>query len=339
LRDAYASEKSPSGGNSDELIRLDTGDVYRWLEDEGHFVRSTDTAATKTALATPIAVLPATTASSSILSLEFCHICGLAHQVLSRDVTKQEADDTGIPAVGAAEVLAQASPIATLAFTCPVARSTPSAMPIVDVTQVLRIGGSTPDLCPRPYNPHAELLPTTPTDASTPSTDTLLNPRAIVASANPRLTVAVQRILRSAGVTSMVSGEDHMGPAVPTPKTRVQTEEELAPSALLAILLRPVVGELIRGGLRIAQQDAETAREMECDDREDGMTIQPASGQLLTPSHILRGLRDARPRPAAFLTYARLGVPVHGIDVTGAMGANQDAGSGPQAGRIKTEET
>jgi len=67
LRDAYM--KAISGYNHDRFPSLSTGDIYTWLADNGHFLRSSTTTAQK--------LPPTSNISSGPQQVQYCPVCGL----------------------------------------------------------------------------------------------------------------------------------------------------------------------------------------------------------------------------------------------------------------------
>lgn len=293
MRDAYEKDGSSLVDNQERLIPLDTADVYRWLEDEGHFVRAAANAKGKVVGPNECPSTPLADAIPSTIAVKPCHICGLSHQISTASTVKQEAESQELRSKDA----------------CPVLPWHRTKMPILDVAQAM---ASVLDLRNPPCNLHPSLLSVPPIGASSRYRD-LLRPRCLVASADPQLTLAVQRIVRFTEAASRNSADDHMGPAVSASWTRAEAEEQLAPFALLAHMMRPLVEELVGGAIHVAKLDEELVRETGQQVKGYPVRGQPRKIQVLTPSHVLRGL--ARTRSAAFLAFSRLGIETQDNDV------------------------
>ncbi|EIN12796.1 hypothetical protein PUNSTDRAFT_124482 [Punctularia strigosozonata HHB-11173 SS5] len=327
LRDAYQRDRSSSVDDRERLIPLSTADVYRWLEDEGQFVRAAATAKRK--MPGPNDGASTTPGATSIpaMSVQCCHICGLSHGISIASDVKQEAEcsDTMRGEVKPKELLPKP------AVACPLLPWHRTRMPILDVVRAM---APVLDFGDPPCNLHPNLLSVPPIEASSRCRD-LLHPRGLVASADPQLTLAVQRIVSFPEAASRESADDHMGPPVVASWTRAEAEEYLAPFALMAHLVRPLIGELVGNAIRVARTDEEVLKATGQRIGGSPVTGQPRKTQMLTPSHVLRGLTHTR--SAAFLAFSRLGIETQETDVTKDRFPNQDTGSGP-GDRIKTED-
>ncbi|KII86700.1 hypothetical protein PLICRDRAFT_55615 [Plicaturopsis crispa FD-325 SS-3] len=241
-----------------DQITLSTADVYRWLQDEGHFPRDDHP--------NDIATKAEISKQRRVLSFDgWCPACGLQY-LYHGEAVKAETPDGG-------------------SFACDIA-SIPRGPPLLDFNDFL----------------------TTPVTPSQPRTSTLhFDSTTLIATAEPSFITATRRIiapLKLSCFPSEIEGDDNF-PLEKLGSNKTNVVDNLAPYGLMSLLTRSFLEVLVKRGLAIAAQDASGAQE--------GRRRRRKS-QLLTPSHIIRGLGDisgvhASPtHQAALKCIARLGV-------------------------------
>lgn len=265
----------------DDLIPLEIADVFRWLEDEGHLARP----ARKTRIkATSPSVQTGPQLPNDPSSQTHCSVCGLLHFISMP--AKAEAGETAVKAEGDGQQQVQSSP----PDICPLTFLHPTGFPLLDATQFLHNGR--PERMP--YNLTPFLL-----NQPEPAQDKLATYRSrdFVEAVDPHLTMSIRKIVASIHDQPVDDTLFH------NQSSRDSVYDELAPFALLGSILKPLVARLVQGALEIAERDRifllGTGR------------VPPSSGpRLLTPSHVMRGLRRESGRDALFLAFSRLALPV-----------------------------
>jgi hypothetical protein len=153
--------------------------------------------------------------------------------------------------------------------------------------------------------------------------DSYLNPRkpwrstkSLVAMSDPDLTQAIREAVVALKLKSFRTTRRLPTSGLPLfpldekGSDMVEIQNQIAPYALLSVLTKVFIGVLVRGGISIADQDRVRAGRRK-------IRI-----QLLTPSHILRGLRRQAHNESHHLVLSRLGVPLNAIgpvDVKGSL--------------------
>lgn len=250
-----------------DAITLTTADVFRWLEDEDQFIR-------------PKVELPPTTGQELKLSppdaaAARCGVCGQPHPMTAAEPV--------IPADrlmdGTCEVLRQ----------CGHWR----AMPMVDVLQLFGYphththfnGGSVPK----------QVI------GGLANSGSSFSDCALVATAEPNSITSMRSMVQPLKLPTF----EDLSPRL---ASKSETERRLAPYALLATLTKSFVGSLVRNGLNVASLDASTSAMISSaslDIRGNRKSKSPCP-DLLTPSHIIRGLADVS-RDVRSVCMARLG--------------------------------
>ena len=283
---------STSPAERESAIPLSTGDVFRWLEDEGLFPRPVvDTSVRENAKKAQPVPTPAKPA--------LCSVCGLNHQPFystSAMKTELSTSTNGTPA------------------TCSLIHDMTNwhRMPMVDIRRPLNLPSSSINY--NSLNPHLiSPGPITTQDSThcTPAgslsiSQLLCSPHDLVAVANPEVIMAIREIVHSLRLSSFNRLSDNR-------VTKSEMEAEMAPFALLASLTQTFVHLLVRSGLDNANLDVSMATtKAKSQGRIVRKTKQPRD-RLLTPSHIIRGLTSSsvqRDRAAMSLCLARLGLGV-----------------------------
>ena len=288
-------------GEGEAPIPLTTGDVFRWLEDEGLFVRP---------MANTIVKIPAQevkAAKSGSAPTKplggWCPVCGLNHQpTVSPPTMKVEAafgTDAG----------------------CNIVHDLTNwhSMTIVDVRNPLALPSSSND---HHSNPH---LFSSGAFASTLSTSTqslpisplIYSPRHLLAVTHPDLTIAIRDIVQPLGLPCFrrLSPEGSLAPLSKCRGTKSQIEVQMAPYALMASFAKTFVHLLVRSGLDTANLDMSMATAKAKAEGRNARKAKPPRSRLLTPSHVIRGLTTSsvqrgRPLAATSLFLARFGLGV-----------------------------
>lgn len=292
LQDAYHRDL-PSDTEPD-LIPLTAADVHRWLETEGRFPRP------PRPKPAPAALAALTQPTPPVRS--FCPLCGAdAHE---RDpVIKQEA---GVKA----GVDAEAAPA------CPVypsgAGSEYGKLPLLDLRMLLRArqAALASDTFEALYGlPRALFIPRPATVV--PTLNRSLWTRGAVAAADPRLTLALRALIAPLRLSAFGHADTDDAARFPLARlgrTADDVDRALAPHALLALLLSPVVRQLVRGGVAALRTQSVPAAYVTS--RKRAPARRPA-GVALTPLHVLQGVCRATSEgsagPAMFLCLVRLG--------------------------------
>ena len=133
--------------------------------------------------------------------------------------------------------------------------------------------------------------------------------KSLVAMTDPDLTQAIREVvvalkLKSFRTNRLPTSGLPLFPLDEKGSDVVEIQNQIAPYALLSVLTKVFVGVLVRGGLSIADQDRV---------RSGRRKIRV---QLLTPSHIIRGLRRQAHNESHHLVLSclsRLGVPLNAI--------------------------
>jgi hypothetical protein len=214
------------------------------------------------------------TQSAPICSGTFCSGCGLDH-----DSTVKIDSPTDPPI-------------------CPIAHRQMMRLPIMEVTRLLS------------RSLHAR---TAEQEYSLPRSRGLTNnwelQRDLVAISDPLFTLAIHHLVSLLKLKTFPSAcsetlfpVSNLGPNV------AQINNRMAPFALLSIITGILIKRLVRGGLRVADQDFSIY---------DGR--RKTRARLLTPSHIIRGLYTIENR-ALLSCLLRLGLPLNLVAGFGAVG-------------------
>ncbi|KZT25417.1 hypothetical protein NEOLEDRAFT_1133801, partial [Neolentinus lepideus HHB14362 ss-1] len=264
--------------NKQGYITLTTRDVFCWLEDEGHFLR-------------PAVVVDQNTQDVLDKSKEavipqdvFCYACGFSIGLHEQLLVKSELTRNGT--------------------VCTIATGHADRMPIFDIRWLLDKVTALP---PPPDR--------TPTNVKIQSAD-------LVAAADAAMTMSIFRLLASRGLRG---GKDTYSKQ-PFDHTRLPLEQlgahknavekNLAGSALLAVLLKPLIRQLLGNAIRSMKKLDEIAPvQSQC----HGAGSRSRRVRCLTPLHVVQGLGTSAPcgiAESSSLLFGRLGV--------GFMNSNTD---------------
>ncbi|KAH7923356.1 hypothetical protein BV22DRAFT_1130736 [Leucogyrophana mollusca] len=273
LREAYEHRAKLSP--SIDAIPLTTGDVYCWLEDEGHFIRPSPGAQ------------PTVLDNRGVISTrspqdEYCSVCGIKRRLHPSFNVKSEFSSTQ--------------------FVCDIVTNHTIRPSYLDMNNlfngplegmIMRTNQASPG--PPPSSVQASLM-----QANYLSR---YSPRDFISIAQPAMTLAVRRTVRVLGLPSFT--ESTPGLLQLCSNTRTTLETHLAPYSLLAASVESLVAVLVRRGLDVAKHDVARALP-------EGR--KKAKSRLLTPSHIIRGLQSGitidPTQTAVLLSLARLAVPI-----------------------------
>ncbi|KAG6331932.1 hypothetical protein ID866_7158 [Astraeus odoratus] len=290
-------------------VQLTVGDVYAWLEDASLFPRLVSS------MTPPLEVKKRgkdkDKEGTPLIGDLPCAVCGVKRRLHPEYDIKPE---DGIHEW-------------TCSIVSPVDRARHSKLPFANLGVIFSRNELERALCnslPRPKDGNdvhdGQLSPATlPTFQYTP--------RAVIALSSPELILAVHRCagkIHLPHIPGPLLESDHRGFLAP----RATVENNIAPAALLAAILKPFVSTLIRPALEVAKHDVLVVTNA------NTLTSSSKSGRasrtkkvpfVLTPSHVLRGLqssftrhgaglssRDARSvttREAVALCLARVGLP------------------------------
>ncbi|KAI0720588.1 hypothetical protein C8T65DRAFT_293816 [Cerioporus squamosus] len=338
LREAYNNLVSQS--SDAELRPLTTVDVFRWLEDEGHFLRPDDARTARSRMQSRSS--RKRQRSSDPRGKDYCRACGLQR---AQHPTAQ-GDDVDIKP----SLTTRAPAHDTVLGLCTSFREGDDAStrpPLVDVDALLHSGTDGDRRSPLPYGFCSAIVAPRPRlpsicPAEDPSAS-CFHPEDLVAIADPKLTIAILRMTGLPVVQSKRQAHDrhsHTAPdraRSPRPERnasspssalsfpslttgllelqqpRASVIEHLGPSALLANVVKVVVRQLIARGVDSLRQDEAALRSVASGRHRHRESRDPTAApqRLLTPGHVVRGLvRHAQTDVSAaalLLSAARLG--------------------------------
>ncbi|KAJ7632610.1 hypothetical protein FB45DRAFT_912929 [Roridomyces roridus] len=288
LRDAYNTALAE--GLTEDVTTLTTADVFSWLHTNGYFPKSTVTLKQAQVIQT--------------FRGGFCHVCGLSNRLhgVNSD-PPQSVKPEARSSVGVAD-----------SFICHI---TPpelqtSRLPMVDIGQLFPL---------RPLPVTVPLLQ--PPELSGKVVTANWNSRApaLLATADPKLIDAVRELVSALKLSTFSSCTTASVPGFPSfpidptlPSTEIRSQ--LAPYAMLSLLIKPFVRGLVKTGLEAAARDRQRVM-----GQVDGRARRLPSvielyndrERMLTPSHILRGVVTGWKDEAGMATMGSLvrsGVPV-----------------------------
>ncbi|KAH9851828.1 hypothetical protein C2E23DRAFT_886352 [Lenzites betulinus] len=332
LRDAYAQliEEDHDPG----AVALTAVDVFRWLEEGGFFMRATPTGTLSEAQKSAKSSRRQRGARPGTLEGNtYCRTCGL-HRAFHPDVG---ADEDTKPAQVHVDIKPAALGAALERGLCTNFEgesATPTQRPIFDVGALIKY---TPDdtASPVPYGLSRTIfVAPSPSQGKALGPNPPASPADLVAVADPKLVVAIQRLTglpqplnRPADELAAPNGDISYTPFAQL--TRAETAAQLSPSAVLAVVLRPLVRHLVGRGVDALRQDEAALRVATGRHERARRATTATSGvarRVLAPAHVLRGVRAAGARAgttgaALRVCLARLGEP----------SASQDSGSAPGA--------
>ncbi|EIW59252.1 uncharacterized protein TRAVEDRAFT_71391 [Trametes versicolor FP-101664 SS1] len=295
LRDAYTrlSEQSPGT----DLIPLTTVDVFRWLEDEGFYPRASPTASLSESQKLARSSRRQRGAGAGAHDgTAFCRTCGL-HRTYHPNVADEDTKPVDIKPAMLGAALERGL---CMSFAGTGADAEPTRAPIFDVHSLLKFAPTSAEE-PAPYGLGRAIFVAPPqsgaqaeTPLGSPATD-------LVSVADPALVVAIQRLTslprrrRSAPALGHDDDVPVVAPALGSISTmaRSAAAAHLAPSALLAVVLKPLVRQLVGRGVDTLRQDEAALRVgTGRHERARRATTAVVEGprRVLAPSHVLRGV-------------------------------------------------
>ncbi|KAJ6491775.1 hypothetical protein C8R47DRAFT_1271517 [Mycena vitilis] len=305
MRDAYSD--AVLNGLTEDVTTLTTADIFSWLHTNGYFPRGTATLKKEQDL--------------QVFKTGMCRVCGLPYRLhsLSSDPTSQPrpltgVDDTFVCQIAPAEWQMQCMPMIDVSRILP--RRTQAASPAAQSTLIVPLKRP---LAAQAYRrPEARVGDAT-WDSRVP---------ALLTVSDPTLVAAIRRHVSALKLRSfvpptppaaaVVAGLPHfpINPALSATETQI----EVAPYAMLALLTKLFVRTLVKTGLEVAVRDRQRAM-VQVDGRARRLqSVGDVSGErerrMLTPSHVLRGVVsrgwDWNDEIGAALTgcLARSGVPL-----------------------------
>ena len=296
------------------MISLTVGDVYAFLEDSGLFPRFSS----KAEVPLPVSKERKEKEKESTPSPidEPCFVCGIKkrlHPALAptAGVKKEPALDE------------------TVAWVCdivpPQEFEQGLRIPVFDVTKFFGDGLQTALYAEA--TPNDQVLPQ-PTAASQALTPWRHTPRQTILLSSPDLTLAIHK---SVGALHLPHFPELPSLSLQNRIPHLEVEKALAPSALLAAVLKPFISVVVRSALDIARRDMAIASGGGNDGAVAGKLTRTKRGRkmgcILTPGHVIRGLSlpaasgmssapgscgvvAITPKDALGLCLTRIGVPL-----------------------------
>ncbi|GLB40304.1 hypothetical protein LshimejAT787_0801750 [Lyophyllum shimeji] len=303
IRDAYTQLCREPRFAAQDLVPLTTADVYTWLLEHGHLIRSSDPSGAKREENDQLAK------DNNVET--WCPTCGQgfeAHVVASAIKTELTyyPSTTFKTETGVTSANGQPRSEASHAFPVP-CNTAPrnSIMPMINVYTRMQP-------CPDPTNRQSDTLRGIRIRNSQGAN--------LVAMSDPNLTWAVRKVIRSLQLptfASPVRNGQALFPLDEPGTNKSQVEGHLAPYALLATAVQRLIRTLVEGGLDVARRErVALTGQMIKPRRRDGKE-QRTPSSVLTPAHILNGvISGARSSSsgsnvldvAVFECLARLGV-------------------------------
>ncbi|KAI8986065.1 hypothetical protein BD414DRAFT_48158 [Trametes punicea] len=287
LRDAYSQLVSQQ--QETDVVPLTTADVYHWLEDEGFFPRS-DLTGGKQESQKQVMSSRKLRGPGALAPYAFCRTCGL-HRAYHPKVTDEDTKPVDIKPGALSAALERG-----LCMSFNGEGGEPTRRPIFDVDTLLKFAPSEAAE-PVPYELNRAIFvapPATsePSQGQAPSS----SPTELVSVADPKLTVAIQRI---SGLPHLRKAPDYGQAHVAatafslTSLPRSEAAAYLAPAALLAAALKALVRQLVGRGVDTLRRDeaalrVATGRHERA--RRAGSGDPALPRRVLAPAHILRGV-------------------------------------------------
>ena len=281
-----------SGDHTEPVVPLTTGDIFNWLEDEGLFSRKTKARPEETPFYIKQEMRPEVKSEDTEA---FCRYCGLHSHLHPTSISYYEQSATiDVPLSSAKQ-----EPIPDVILPKPFVQltcggfqtsSTPTETPLVDVNRL--IAGPVPStfqgfISTRQFPqkaghghthhwPSRDLLSITPPQLVRAAAKFLIRPSSSVRAADFQET-----------------SDTSDAPPSLNNKPRTLVDDELAPAATLALVVKPLVKLLAKAGIDTYRRDEADLRGQGRRARRD---IQVR--RLLTPMHIVRGLQQEAQRDA-----------------------------------------
>ncbi|CDO74440.1 hypothetical protein BN946_scf184972.g7 [Trametes cinnabarina] len=331
LRDAYSQLVSQQ--HDADAVPLTAVDVFHWLEDEGFYPRSGVRAKQDLQKQGPAKSSRRQRGPGALANDAFCRTCGL-HRAYHPNVVDEDVKPMDIKpaALGAAVERG-------LCMFFNGEDREPTRRPIFDVDALLKFAPANSDIGAAPEVPYglSRAIFVAPSSSSQ-RTVMSSSPVDLVSVADPALVVAIQRITglpRSRNEAAQRrSSEEIAAPHLLTTLTRSEAAVELAPSALLAVVLKGLVRQLVGRGIDTLRQDEAALRV--ATGRHERARRAPAAGEtlsprrVLAPSHVLRGVAGyARTGSAGILDDDPTGGAIH---IRAGQDGEGDRGDGDVSG-------
>ncbi|KAI0070446.1 hypothetical protein K474DRAFT_1776796 [Panus rudis PR-1116 ss-1] len=307
LHEAYgrAVQQSEDRDAVANCIPLTVSDVYRWLEDEGQFPRDTISSSGQRQESRRAVRKTGNSNSSYVVPTEpYCRRCGLHYFFHPQAISSSHLpDQRGVKQ----EPTTNPIPVNAISGACTVFNDGSAELPAFDVRDYLPSNSRHDHAVKQEPPGDALAIPSQPARVRAMSS-TLLSSRNLVAVADARLVTAVRNVSATWRLGRLGGGGDHESSFTPEAQraldlkrlttSKQETEDELAPYALLSLLTKCMTKLLVRGGVQVLRKDEKALQSL-------GRYERPRARQrvevrrLLTPSHVLRGLDETEPRQDA----------------------------------------
>ncbi|KAI0372264.1 hypothetical protein BV20DRAFT_1051008 [Pilatotrama ljubarskyi] len=284
LRDAYSQVIAEQPDT--DAVPLTTVDVYHWLEDEGLLPRSSPAAA-QLAWQKQAKSSRKQRGAGALDADAFCRTCGL-HRAYHPSVANEDTKplvDIKPSALGAALERG-------LCMSFNGEGGEPTRMPIFDAHALLKFAptdAATPTAVPYGLG-RAIFAAPPPSRGQTPSP----SPSDLISVADPQLVVAIQRLTGLPQLHNAPADDPARATVCSlTTLTRSEVAAQLASPALLALVLKPLVRQLVGRGVDALRED-EAALRVATGRHERARRAPAATAgvvrRVLAPSHVLRGV-------------------------------------------------
>ncbi|KAF7339579.1 hypothetical protein MSAN_02172400 [Mycena sanguinolenta] len=275
MRDAYSD--AVLGGLTEDVTILSTADIFAWLHTNGYFPKGTATI--KKAQ------------DHHALKTGLCRVCGLAysiHPAFSEPSAFNRGpngvDESFVCQVVPMEWQLRRFPILDISRLLPQRRQRQNAAPADPAALITSISTSMSE------QKSGQRLDVRVADSIWDS-----RARVLLAASNPNLITAVRRLVSVLKLSTFtnptppVSLDFPQFPINPA-LSAVEVKADVAPYAMLALLIKPFVRALVVGGLDVSARDRHRAL-VPTDGRPRRHTASSdRDRRMLTPSHIVRGV-------------------------------------------------
>lgn len=285
LREAYEQLcKSDPWEDGRTDIPLTTGDVFRWLEDGGYFLRKAQQHATPQVTHHKRAKRTANKAEERPDD-DHCRFCGLhytLHPAANATELQQHAG-VELDSVKLEPIVASIPTTpAILTSVCTAFNCTSVELPVLDVNRLTCASTHMSECAPDGL--HHSLVQPHGENFAKPGAD--IRYRDLAGTANPALIRAIQELGRRWKMARLPNADD----SALIPKHRAEADTQTAPIAALALAVRGLARTLIRSGVDEYRRDEAGLRAYGKARGRRG-----AEGRLLTPAHVVRGLLHDAP--------------------------------------------
>ncbi|KAJ6519691.1 hypothetical protein C8R45DRAFT_31247 [Mycena sanguinolenta] len=342
MRDAYSD--AVLGGLTEDVTILSTADIFAWLHTNGYFPKGTATI--KKAQ------------DHHALKTGLCRVCGLAYSIhpafsepsaFKVESRGPSVNESFVCQVVPMEWQIQRFPIIDISRLLPQRRQRQNVTPLDPAALIASVSAS------MPAQGSGQQLDVRVTDSIWDS-----RARMLLAASNPNLITAVRHLVSALKLPAFASSPPPASPDFPpfpiSPAlSAAEVKADVAPYAMLALLIKPFVRALVVGAQDVSARDRHRAL-VPTDGRPRGRHAISSSDRdrrMLTPSHIVRGVVargwdwNDELGGAMMRCLARIGVPLHERQpVTMGVLANvsvsvpeSHGGSSGQGIPMKTEPT